>query len=130
MFKLTQGMHASYEMPLTDYEDNIITLLPDAEDIIIYLKKNISDLDVDAKVTKKMSLGDITIDTPITGNIAWDFYDDDTKGLEPGEYHLFAVIKLPDDDNDASKKRTLKIELLDGNIKTSSFIIEESGVSE
>lgn len=73
---------------IKDSDGNIITNLSTAAEVYFMIKQNEIDADIDAKLSKSLTGGGITVDDPEVGSVTVVVESGDTDNIDAGIYFM------------------------------------------
>lgn len=90
--QIKKGNYIILQIGIKDQDNNYITDLNIAIEVLYMIKNNKTDLNDDALVIKKMTLGEITINDPSTGYVSIELESSDTENIQAGiKYHAVQI---------------------------------------
>lgn len=111
---IKKGNSVTLRVAAQDIDGNIITNLSTATVVKYMVKKNKTDADIDAEISKNLGSG-ITVDTPVTGTIEIILTSDDTD-IDIGNYYQALQIEYSSTDKQ-------EINIKEGNCTINSLTI-------
>jgi len=85
--RIKKGNQIKTQIEIIDIDKNPVTNLATAATVTFMLKKNITDLDVNAVLTKTLANG-VSVNNPVLGSVLVTIDTPDTVNINPGTYYM------------------------------------------